>query len=441
MTEPDPSSLSVPADAWRSVLVVMERLAASSDLEEVLGLVIDAARDTLHAERASVFQYDKAKHELFATQAHGVGAALRFSADSGLAGEAVRTGSIINVTDCYADARFNRQVDQLTGFRTRCLLTIPLVSFDGGLEGVAQVLNKDAGHGGVFDAADEIVARALASQAAVAIRRATLIQAERRKNKIEADLGLARIIQQSALPQALPAVSGYDIAAQTRPAEETGGDAFDVMALDDGTPAGSGRQGTGGLMLMMADATGHGIGPALSVAQVQAMARMGARLGVGLDAIVRQLNAHLCVTLPSGRFVTAFIGVLDPVKHEIRSISAGQAPILLVRRGADGGVEERTADVMPLGVDPQMRPEAAPPLRLNIGDVFVLLSDGYYERQNAASQVLGGQRVVEAVRKAIAAGESSARSVLRAINHAAEEFAAGRPADDDQTAIIVTRTK
>src|SRR5688572_7024537 len=79
------------AEAWGRVLVVMERLAASSDLDEVLGLVIDSMRDCLGAERASVFQYDRATHELYATRAHGVDRSLRFSADLGLAGEAVRS--------------------------------------------------------------------------------------------------------------------------------------------------------------------------------------------------------------------------------------------------------------------------------------------------------------------------------------------------------------
>src|SRR5262249_57060521 len=89
-----------------------------------------------------VFEYDRQRHELVASRAHGVERSLRFSAAAGLAGEAVRTRQIVNVPDCYADERFNPEIDRQTGFRTRCMLTVPLVSFDGMLEGVTPVLNR-----------------------------------------------------------------------------------------------------------------------------------------------------------------------------------------------------------------------------------------------------------------------------------------------------------
>src|SRR5262245_55475074 len=120
--------VSIAPEIFRSILIVMERLAASSDLSEILRLIIDSIRDGLSAQRASVFQYDAAADDLFASSAHGVDRSLRFSAAQGLAGEAVRTRQIINVPDCYADPRFNPEIDRQTGFRTRNMLTIPLVS-------------------------------------------------------------------------------------------------------------------------------------------------------------------------------------------------------------------------------------------------------------------------------------------------------------------------
>ena len=68
-------------DSFEKILRVARSLASSSDLSEVLGLIIDALRDTLHAERASVFQYDAEAHELFATRAHGLPSSLRLPAD------------------------------------------------------------------------------------------------------------------------------------------------------------------------------------------------------------------------------------------------------------------------------------------------------------------------------------------------------------------------
>jgi phosphoserine phosphatase len=84
-------------------------------------------------------------------------------------------------------------VDKSSGYRTRCLLTIPLVDFEDQLIGVAQVLNKSAETGGVFTPDDEQMAVLIATQAAIAIKRAALLEAEREKERLEADLQVARV--------------------------------------------------------------------------------------------------------------------------------------------------------------------------------------------------------------------------------------------------------
>ncbi len=475
----DHDSPPIPAAVWQRVLVVMERLAASSDLGEILSLIIDSLRDCLDAERASVFQYDHATAELFATQAHGVNGSLRFPLTRGLAGDAARTRTIINTPDCYADPRFNPEVDHLTGFRTRTMLTVPLLSFGGHLEGVAQVLNKrgtgvppvpssppnstppnqgqdgPATHGpearATFTTIDETIARALASQAAVAIRRAVLIDAERRKNKIEADLRIARDIQQATLPAALPSIPGYDLAASTIPAEETGGDTYDLLLLPrPGTPGSA----LSPLLLLMADATGHGIGPALSVTQLQSMLRLAASLSIPLRDTVHHINARLAASLPLGRFITAFFGILDPATHTLEYLSCGQSPILILRArhsGSEGAHEQRDADTLALGIDPDLVLPAPSTLTLGRGDALLLLSDGYYEHRTGAlakpSAALGVAGVLHAARQAMLAHGASASHILEALSAAATGTGAGtgaagrggKPADD-QTAIILVRT-
>ncbi len=423
--------LVIEPQAFARVLRVLDRLAASSDLDEVLGLIIDALRDGLHADRATVFQYDGATQELFVSQAHGV-AAFRFPITRGIAGEAARERSILNIPDCYADARFNPEIDRKTGYRTRNMLTIPLVAFDGELQGVAQVLNKDPARGAAFDAADEAVARALGSQAAIAMRRAKSIRAELRKAKLEQDIDLARKIQSSAWPKTIPEVEGYDIAAGASPAEETGGDAYDLFQV-------TAPDGSSPLLFALGDATGHGIGPALSVSQFRAMFRMGARLHAPLREIAAHVNAQLCADLPMGRFVTAFFGRLDASKHEVEWVSMGQAPILVVRAGSSVGAgEEYDASGMPLGIDAETLPDTVEPFRLGVGDVLVLLSDGYYEAMNPDGEHLGTPRVLESIGRA---KHLPAAEILAAVQRDTDAFAQGRAFDDDQTAVILKRLR
>ncbi|MFN7439134.1 MAG: PP2C family protein-serine/threonine phosphatase [Phycisphaerales bacterium] len=435
------AALNVDPAQLARLLSVGERLAASNDLDEVLALVIDAMRDVLRADRASVFQFDPQAQELFISQAHGVGA-IRFPITKGIAGESARLGRILNIPDCYADSRFNPEIDRKTGYKTRNMLTIPLLSPEAGaggagasLEGVAQVLNKDPARGSAFDATDEALARYLASQAAIALRRAKFIVGEVRKKKIEADLAVARTLPQNSWPKCVPQMDGFDIAASALPADETGGDAYDLIDLRSLPPAAPDAAPSGsGMLFALGDATGHGIGPALSVAQFRAMLRMGARLHASVSQIARHINIQLCDDLPAGRFITNMIALLDPRASRIRYVSAGQAPLILVR--ADGTSEVRGATTLPMGIDPDCDFSEVETFDLAPGDVFVLLSDGFYEAMNHENEHYGEQRIVETVLANIAL---PAQGILETLAKGTLDFAQGRPFDDDQTAIIIKR--
>lgn len=405
---------------WR-ILDVTRQLGVATDLVTLLRQVIDAGRDILDADRGTVFLYDAAAHELFTMVGTEI-ANVRFSADRGIAGECARTRQVINVPDCYADPRFNKQIDRETGYRTRCLLTVPLVGFDDSLVGVMQLLNK---RGGVFDAGDERVAVALAAQCAVALQRARLIEEHLVKQKLERDLSLAREIQQKVLPSVMPVVPGYDLAGWSCPADETGGDIYDVVAGDGGE-----------VMVLLGDATGHGIGPALSVTQMRAMFRMAVRMKGALDDTVVHINEQLSDDLADNRFITAFIGRLDPASHELRYHSGGQGP-LLQYHAATGQCEWREASTIPLGIMsglPLLHPE---PMMLMPGDIVALLSDGIYEYQNPEGKEYGKQRVEEVMARH---ADGDIIALAQAIRDAVEQFAAGVPQADDMTGVLIRRT-
>lgn len=426
----------LPAESWRRLLVVMEKLAASSNLDEILGIVIDAMRDCLGADRASVFQYDPSRQELFAARAHGVESSMRIPVGRGIAGEAVRTRSIINVSDCQRDARFNREVDLRTGYVTRSMLSVPLVSFDGIVEGVAQVLNKRCGERDVvpFGVLDEELARALASQAAVAIRRARLIEAERRKTKIEADLAIARDIQFAALPAELPRVGGYDIAARTIPADETGGDIFDVMQVGAGDD--------GNIMFLVADAAGHGIGPALAVTKLQAMLRLAASLGIALRPSLESINRQLCDSLPIGRYISCVIGVLDPARERVQVLAAGMSSVIVLNPGFPFASHQ--ADALALAIDREWVCDETGHHELRPGGAMVVVTDGYTEGMNPRGDMFGFGRVQQSLARGLedvqaAPSPSPAGTILARLEADLAAFAEGRTPVDDRTAVVVYR--
>lgn len=424
-------------DALQRLLTIARELSASADLDQILLVIIDAMRDLLSADRATVFEYDPDTDELFSTVSHGLSGGadaageIRFPLSAGLAGEAGRTRRMINVPDAHEDARFNPEIDRQTGYRTRSLLTIPLEGYAGDLIGVAQVLNKSDGP---FTAYDEEIAAALAAQAAVAMKRGRLIEDRLVREKLERDLKLAREIQQSSFPSELPRLERFDIEAWSEPAEQTGGDTYDVVSFEtDG--AETGADPADRAVLLLADATGHGVGPAISVTQVRSMLRMAVRLNARLGDIAAHMNRQLCHDLPPGRFITTWLGELDSRRSTLTSFSAGQGPILHYH-AATGAFTEVEVDAVPLGILADMPVEVSNVCALEPGDVFAVISDGIFEALDPASRQFGTERVMSVIGRS---ADESAAGILTALRDAVDDFCSGRPADDDRTVIIMRR--
>ncbi|MBL0289500.1 MAG: SpoIIE family protein phosphatase [Betaproteobacteria bacterium] len=402
-----------------AILAVTSALAAPFDLMTMLGAVVAASKQVLGADRGSVWLHDRATDELVLEVATGI-QPIRVPSGAGLVGACARDRRLINVQDCYADPRFDPAVDKASGYRTRCMLTLPLIDHKDVLVGVMQILNKT---GGVFDADDERVATALAAQCAVALQRVRMTEAVIEGERMRRELEMARDVQMSTLPAALPELPGYDLCGTFRPAEITGGDTFDLAELEQG------------LLIVLGDATGHGIAPALSVTQMQAMLRIAFRLGADLDSAFLQVNNRLAETLPPDRFVTAFIGLLDPQTHRLQFHSGGQAPILHYQ-AASRSCRSYKPTSFPLGAMPIVRVKPAVTVDLLPGDALILLSDGFFEYGNAGGEQFGEERVRAIVE---AHHGRTATALLDFVLQGLDAFAGGASQEDDMTAVLVRR--
>lgn len=244
------------------------------------------------------------------------------------------------------------------------------------------------------------------------------------------DIAAARDIQMSILPPEMPAVAGYDLYGCLRPADDTGGDMFDLVALEQG------------VFVLLGDATGHGFGPALCATQMQAMFRVAFRVGADLEQAYIHVNNQLDEDLPDDRFVTAFAGFLDPASHRVTYFSAGQGPILHYRAGEDS-CQWYSPTTFPLGT---MAVAAAGPsrvLELAPGDILAVLSDGVYEYEGESegegeggSENFGRERVAAMVREgARGPMKQLADDLLRGL----AGFGGSAPQGDDLTIVLVKR--
>lgn len=403
------------------ILDVTQKLAQPLDLQRLLTEVVEAGESVLAADKGALWLYDRVGDDLV-MQVPKVKLAPRIAAGEGLVGECLSSREIINVADAYDDPRFLAVVDQATGYKTHSVLNVPLLGWEKQPVGVLQLLNKLSGE---FSEDDERVAAILAAQCAVAVQRVQLTEALLLNERLDEEVELAREIQMSTLPTDMPHVPGYDVYGHFIPASRAGGDLFDLVMLD------------GQLFILMGDATGHGFGPALSATQMQAMLRVAFRCGAGLDDAYRHVNNQLEEDLPDDRFITAFIGFLDPRSHTIRYHSGGQAPILHFRAGGER-CEWHGPTTFPVGVMEIDRPGPAEQLAMDPGDVLVLLSDGVYEYENRQGAQFGGERVAQLLRyhHRLPAAELS-RQILNEVF----EHGKGVEQDDDITVVLVRRQK
>ncbi len=241
---------------------------------------------------------------------------------------------------------------------------------------------------------------------------------------LDREIQIAHEIQNGTLPSFMPSVAGYDFAGRFWPTDRTGGDTFDIVAIDPEQ-----------VFVLLGDATGHGIGPALSALQVQSMFRVALRLGADLDDAFKHVNDQMVEDLPDGRFVTAVFGLLNIASHVFRFHSAGQGPILHYQH-ASGHCEWFEPTHFPMGFLEHTELQESQNLLLAPGDILALITDGIYEFENENKELFGMDRVADVMRKV---QDQPMTELMETLKAAAENFGGSAPQLDDITIVLIRR--
>ncbi len=159
---------------------------AESNLDKLLITIAEQTKIVLNADRCSVFLYDKDKNELWSKVALGMESEeIRFSADKGFAGYAVKTGETIRIKDAYKDSRFNKEIDKHTGYKTYNMLCMPIRNIKFEIIGAFQVLNKKDGE---FTPDDEEILLAIGTNAGIAIENNLLFNIQQQMLKEQKEI-------------------------------------------------------------------------------------------------------------------------------------------------------------------------------------------------------------------------------------------------------------
>lgn len=263
----------------------------------------------------------------------------------------------------------------------------------------------------------------LASQVAPAMKVAQLVreqQAEaKERERIQQELQVAALIQQTLLPKELPSINGWHVDAFYRPARAVGGDFYDFIEL-----------GEDRLGVVIGDVTDKGVPAALVMATSRSMLRAAALRHDSPAAVLKDVNEGLVPEIPPAMFVTCLYAIIDTGAGDVVFANAGHN--LPYVRTADGVLELR-ATGMPLGLMPAMEYEERTH-RLEDGDVMVLTSDGITEAHSPDGEMYGFSRLMGRV-----ARKTKEQDMCNALVADLEKWTGGEAEQEDDITLVVVR--
>jgi len=348
----------------------------------------------------------------------GATAAEKIEVSRTLVGKVLETGKAVLTSDAETDADFSaaRSIHRL---RIKAAICVPLVA-DGNVIGLLYGDNRE--RPGSLTRDHLSVLAALAGVAALAVEQIRLLAAADQKRRFEQALAIARSIQRSFLPSAPPALEGLEVWGRSDSCDETGGDYYDFF-----------RMGDGSLRVAIGDVTGHGVGPALLMATGRAATRVLMDDEPNLERLMAKLNTHIGADVRDGRFITMFLGQIDPKEGRFRHVGAGHTPPILYRR-KKGTTHLVPSKGPPLGIVPGLEYSAGTDLPVASGDVVLFTTDGIMEAANRDREQFGMERLRELV---VANAGRSAREIVEAVCEGVDGYCGGRALDDDATLVAV----
>jgi len=423
-TEQPIRDLSDPQQKLEILLSISRALGEEIQLDRMLVAMVSEVTSAMNAERTSLFLYDESTDQLYTKVAEGQSAEIRLPNGVGIVGMTASTRSAINIPDAYQDARFNQAFDRKSGFVTRSILSLPIISQRNRLLGVVEVLNKRGGT--AFTQEDEIFLRAISTHLALALERVELVNSYVQSQKMQQYLKLAHEIQMGLVPKTFPAFPDkpeVDIFALLDPALDVGGDLYDFFLLDENR-----------VCFIIGDVSDKGIPAALFMAITRTAFKISAMANTGsVAATLATVNKFLCDGNDSQMFVTVFCGVLDlrtglieysDGGHELPFVVRHRERVELVQK--EGGMALGFMDGIPFPTGY---------IQLNPGDSLVLYTDGV----NEALDIHGKMFHVSGIEKTLSEYLEGvpAETIVRGLTRDVTAFVGTAPQSDDITILVV----
>jgi len=397
------------------------RFASSLDLNVTLNTVFYNILNIIQAEAGSIFLVEDDRDTLICRICQGPKDILgiRVPVGTGIVGNVAETRQIDVTTDVKRDKRHYGQIDKQSGFMTKSMVSVPLISKDEVL-GVIQVINKKGGKS--FSQNDVKLLQSLSSGGALAIQNAKYAQRLLQEERTRSELLIAHQIQQGILPDPFEGHPDIHFEAFNAPAKDVGGDFYDYFQVSDYEFA-----------FVIGDVCGKGVPAAIFMASSRSIIKAQVIANPHPVNVIPLANTLITEDAQHhGLYVTVFYGVYNIKTHTLHYTNAGHRPPLLFRPSTSSCFAVFVRD-LPLGMSKQTTFEDAE-IHLEKGDVLVLYTDGINEAQNAEGEQFGAERLVKII---LEHGYRSPVELRDAIVNSVEIFSEDQEQCDDITVMVV----
>jgi hypothetical protein len=241
---------------------------------------------------------------------------------------------------------------------------------------------------------------------------------------ITQELAEARRMQIGMLPQSVPEIAGFQIAAHSSPAVAVGGDFYDFIRLGDDK-----------LGIVMGDAVGHGIAAALLMTMTLTDIRSIAPRYASPAEVLNSVNRRLAQTMRSRAFVTAIYAVLDTTSNRLTCAMAGMQPLLI--KAKSGQCVSISPSDLPLGASQRIQYQSCD-IQMEMGDSLVFCTDGIPEAENEDNEMYSFERLEKTLVKN---SNTEAQEIMDAVMADVRQFTGDRPQEDDITLVTLKATE
>jgi phosphoserine phosphatase RsbU/P len=400
-----------------SVSEAGQMLSRSMDLSELYDKVLDLISKSITASRVLILAKTDGEPQVIASKIGDSAPEEPLRLSRTMLSDILDGGKSFLTADASADTQWENR-GSIVSLGVHAAMGAPLFDNDRIL-GAIYVDCRTPGLN--YEAEDLRLLTLLANMVAVKITHSRLEAEEQALEELRRELGLAARIQTNLLPKEIPAVPGYEIFAYQAACADVGGDLYDVR------PAVNGQ-----IWLLVGDVSGHGVAAALLMANVMAGIQILAETAADPLDLVTRLEAYVSQHIELGRFLTLFVGLLDPASGALRYVNAGQNPPLLLSMLGRTPLENSG---LPVAIIPGVHPRKPLECHLAPGDLLLVASDGVTEFNHDNVQYDEGrfQQFLEGI------GSKGAEETGHALLRDLESWSEGTPAADDVTLLVLKR--